>query len=1346
MADNPEIATQVSGQTATATVAADDVGGVLYPRVKITLGADGAADNDVDSGQQLSAASLPVVLASDHSDIKVTLDSEAVTISGTVAVQSNSANLATEATVQAIQTAVELIDNAISGSEMQTDIVSITAGASPDIGATTDVEATGDGSIIAILKRLRTLLGGTLTVSGTVTANLSATDNAVLDSIDTAVNGTLTVDGSGVTQPISGTVTANLSATDNAVLDAIQAAVEGTLTVDATGQGDVPVTLDSEVVEIANDDTVSSNNSTTTPLAGDAAFTGTGDDCLGYSTVTVNVYADQDSAANGMTFQFSPDNSNWDDVYQFTLDASQSNNRRFQFPVTARYFRVVYTNGSTLQGAFRLQTILHRQNVLTSIHRVDDIVTTDRSAELVKAVVAAKVAEATTATGAVDGEYETLSMTGWRELRTRDQRQIDLANCNDYTVFTTLGNDTANLADSVNHLFGTGSITFDKVDGAANTVYAGVQDSFTAIDVSERFEAGSFVALGVYLPSVADVAAVFVRVGTDSSNYNEWEWTVDELTAGKWLALRAPTNQPSAYAGNGWNPASIAYVAFGVEFNAEDDTLAGIIFDNVHMVGGRVTDSTIDASVTSSVNTPNINLHRVGGTTTDTNTGNASAGTQRVVLASDQPTVTVDGSAVTQPVSASALPLPSGASTAVNQSTANTALSAIQTAVETLDNIVSGSEAQVDIVASLPAGTNLIGDVIVNDIEDGAGTSVMDTGNNAVKVNIVAGSSSGTEYTEDAAAAANPAGGAVILVRQDTPAALTSADGDNVAQRGTDYGAAFVQVVDSSGNLIDTFGGSGGTAAADDADFTAGTTQGTPVMGSYQSSPTAVTDGDMGIIGIDANRNVKVTIEADNVGIGGGTQYTEGDTDATITGTAMLMEGAANALVVAQGTAADGLLVNLGSNNDVTVTGTVDLGATDNAVLDSIATNTGTVAGAVSGSEMQVDVVGALPAGDNNIGNVDIASSVALDVSAATVTVDNAGTFAVQEDGAALTALQLIDDIVATDDTSTHATGTTKGAVIMAAATPTDGSVDANDLGALAMSTDRRLLVDAQIVGQDADITIADGGNSITVDNAALNVTGGGTEASALRVTIASDSTGVVSVDDNGSTLSIDDGGGSLTVDGTVAVSGTVTVDTELPAAAAMADAASNPTVPAVGARNSVFNGTTWDRQRGNTVGTYVHGGTAHDAADAGNPVKVGGKAYNFDGTAPGTAVAENDRANFITDVYGRQFVETAHPNFWTASADYASAQTNTSVKAAPGAGLKLYITDIIISNGATAGNITLLNGSGGTVITEGYFAITGGLAMPFRTPIALSANTALVITSTTVTTHSVTINGYIAP
>ena len=45
-------------------------------------------------------------------------------------------------------------------------------------------------------------------------------------------------------------------------------------------------------------------------------------------------------------------------------------------------------------------------------------------------------------------------------------------------------------------------------------------------------------------------------------------------------------------------------------------------------------------------------------------------------------------------------------------------------------------------------------------------------------------------------------------------------------------------------------------------------------------------------------------------------------------------------------------------------------------------------------------------------------------------------------------------------------------------------------------------------------------------------------------------------------------------------------VDTELPAAAALADAAANPTTPLAGACDHEFNGTTWDRRRGNTEAT----------------------------------------------------------------------------------------------------------------------------------------------------------------
>jgi len=84
-----------------------------------------------------------------------------------------------------------------------------------------------------------------------------------------------------------------------------------------------------------------------------------------------------------------------------------------------------------------------------------------------------------------------------------------------------------------------------------------------------------------------------------------------------------------------------------------------------------------------------------------------------------------------------------------------------------------------------------------------------------------------------------------------------------------------------------------------------------------------------------------------------------------------------------------------------------------------------------------------------------------------------------------------------------------------------------------------------------------------------------GTQA---EVEIKNDSGNPVPV--NG-TVTITDGSGPVTVDGTVAVSGTVTVDSELPAAAALADGAANPTAPAVDARDSIFDGSTWNRRRG---------------------------------------------------------------------------------------------------------------------------------------------------------------------
>ena len=141
------------------------------------------------------------------------------------------------------------------------------------------------------------------------------------------------------------------------------------------------------VEEIQNK--ISDNNSTTDVLSGDAIFTGDGDDVENFANVTIQLDSSHDSAIDGMTFQFSIDNTNWDDVCNFTYTASEGA-RRFQFPVTAKYFRIVYTNGSTLQTHFRVQTILHVSDILTSIHRLKDDTSSDRSVQIIKSALMAR--------------------------------------------------------------------------------------------------------------------------------------------------------------------------------------------------------------------------------------------------------------------------------------------------------------------------------------------------------------------------------------------------------------------------------------------------------------------------------------------------------------------------------------------------------------------------------------------------------------------------------------------------------------------------------------------------------------------------------------------------------------------------------------------------------------------------------------------------------------------------------------------------------------------------------------------------------------------------------------------
>jgi len=102
---------------------------------------------------------------------------------------------------------------------------------------------------------------------------------------------------------------------------------------------------------------VSTNNSSTSTLAGGAVFTGTGDDVSQFATVSILYKSDVAAATSGLSIQFSQDNTNWD--VQLVGDLGAKTFQVHRLVPAAKFFRVVYTNGSAAQSFFRLQCIFH---------------------------------------------------------------------------------------------------------------------------------------------------------------------------------------------------------------------------------------------------------------------------------------------------------------------------------------------------------------------------------------------------------------------------------------------------------------------------------------------------------------------------------------------------------------------------------------------------------------------------------------------------------------------------------------------------------------------------------------------------------------------------------------------------------------------------------------------------------------------------------------------------------------------------------------------------------------------------------------------------------------------------
>ena len=95
---------------------------------------------------------------------------------------------------------------------------------------------------------------------------------------------------------------------------------------------------------------VSTDNSTNSTLTGDEVFTGEWEDVTNFGVIVITTKSSHASATDGLCVEFSSDGVNVDSTDAYTLLANTG--KTWSFQTTAKFFRVVFTNGSTQQTFF----------------------------------------------------------------------------------------------------------------------------------------------------------------------------------------------------------------------------------------------------------------------------------------------------------------------------------------------------------------------------------------------------------------------------------------------------------------------------------------------------------------------------------------------------------------------------------------------------------------------------------------------------------------------------------------------------------------------------------------------------------------------------------------------------------------------------------------------------------------------------------------------------------------------------------------------------------------------------------------------------------------------------------
>jgi len=128
------------------------------------------------------------------------------------------------------------------------------------------------------------------------------------------------------------------------------------------------------------------------------------------------------------------------------------------------------------------------------------------------------------------------------------------------------------LAVSTDHRgVGTKSLEFDKIAG---NVAAMISKTIASFDMN-AYSTHAIGHMHVYISDLTEVDYVFVRMGTDSSNY--WQWNFDGgLFSDGWNDMNTPITSPTSQTGAGLDLSGATWMAFGVVFDGVANTLADI--------------------------------------------------------------------------------------------------------------------------------------------------------------------------------------------------------------------------------------------------------------------------------------------------------------------------------------------------------------------------------------------------------------------------------------------------------------------------------------------------------------------------------------------------------------------------------------------------------------------------------------------------------------------------------------------------------------------------------------------------------------------------------------------------